>query len=745
MSTITIGNLVYTYSGSTASVTGFVGAITSETIPETIDVSSVTYNVTSIENSAFELCSTLISITISNFVESIGIGAFAGCSALPEVTIPNSVTTIRGYAFFDCELLSSVTLPTNASFTTISNNTFGNCSALSSINIPNSVTTIESSVFAGSPLTSITISDFVTSISNGAFIQCDALTAINVGGGNTNYSSDNGVLFNKLQTSILQYPIGNTQTTYTIPNSVTTIGVSAFYGCSTLTSITIPNSVTSIGESAFSSCSTLTSITIPNSVTTIGDSAFSSCSSLPDVTIPDSVTSIGSDAFAGCSALPDVTIPDSVTTIGVYAFSSCPSLSSVTLPTNASFITISNNMFLGCSALSSITIPNSVTTIENSVFQNCVNLNKVYFLQTPTLPSIGTNAFTNIGTGSVGKYYSSVSDPSSITPLFSSISFISASPPTLTAITAFTGAANTLSVISYSDLVTNGNEVVDNTPYVFLVNSLTSGTLSIGATQGSAQPWNASTNNTINTSNNAYWTSSTGAGGLQNAFSVVIQDAVGAESIPPVQVQVQLPTPPPYPCFLEGSKILCFENNEEVYRPVENLRKGDLVKTIYNGYMPVCMLGTTPLYNPGNDYRVANRLYKCPKENYPALFEDLYITGCHSILVPWMTDDQWENTKAVNGNIYVTDNHFRLIACADEKAEPFNKEGVMNIYHVALDHHDICMNYGIYANGLLVESCSVDYLIKYSKMKILGENETPVCEDVGNVSNNMRCQLVDTC
>jgi hypothetical protein len=379
------------------------------------------------------------------------------------------------------------------------------------------------------------------------------------------------------------------------------------------------------------------------------------------------------------------------------------------------------------------------------VCNNCTSLNKVYFLQTSTLPSIGSDAFTNIYNPSVGKYYSSVSDTSSIAPLFTSISPISASPPTLTAITAFTGAANTLSVISYSDLVTNGNEVVDNTPYIFLVNSLTSGTLSIGATQGSAQPWNASTNNTINTSNNAYWTPTTGAVGLENAFSVVIQDAVGAESIPPVQVQVQLPTPPPYPCFLEGSKILCFENNEEVYRPVENLRKGDLVKTIYNGYMPVCMLGTTPLYNPGNDYRVANRLYKCPKENYPALFEDLYITGCHSILVPWMTDDQWENTKAVNGNIYVTDNHFRLIACADEKAEPFNKEGVMNIYHVALDHHDICMNYGIYANGLLVESCSVDYLIKYSKMKILGENETPVCEDVGNVSNNMRCQLVDTC
>jgi hypothetical protein len=200
-------------------------------------------------------------------------------------------------------------------------------------------------------------------------------------------------------------------------------------------------------------------------------------------------------------------------------------------------------------------------------------------------------------------------------------------------------------------------------------------------------------------------------------------------------------TLPEAPCFLEGTNILCFENNEEVYRPVESLRKGDLVKTIYNGYMPVCMMGSTALYNPGNDYRTINRIYKCPKEKYPTLFEDLYITGCHSILVPWMTDDQWENTKAVNGNIYVTDNHFRLIACADEKAEPFNKEGFMNIYHIALDHHDICMNYGIYANGLLVESCSIEYLIKYSNLKILGEQDSSVSEDVGNV---LIRKLVDT-
>jgi hypothetical protein len=201
---------------------------------------------------------------------------------------------------------------------------------------------------------------------------------------------------------------------------------------------------------------------------------------------------------------------------------------------------------------------------------------------------------------------------------------------------------------------------------------------------------------------------------------------------------------PQYPCFLEGSKILCFENNREVYRPIETLRKGDLVKTTYNGYMPIHMIGTTALYNPGNDYRVANRLYKCPREKYPALFEDLYITGCHSILVPSMTDDQWENTKAVNGDIFVTDNHFRLVACADEKAEPFNKEGFVNIYHIALEHNNYYMNYGIYANGLLVESCSKRYLTELSNMRILGQEDCDVSENVDKLSNNMGRQLVET-
>jgi hypothetical protein len=107
-----------------------------------------------------------------------------------------------------------------------------------------------------------------------------------------------------------------------------------------------------------------------------------------------------------------------------------------------------------------------------------------------------------------------------------------------------------------------------------------------------------------------------------------------------------------------------------------------------------------------------------------------------------MTDDQWENTKAVNGDVFVTDNHFRLIACADEKAEPFNNDGYFSIYHIALEHSDKYMNYGIYANGLLVETCSKRYLSELSGMRILGEEEYCISQEM---PNNMIRQLVDTC
>ena len=171
------------------------------------------------------------------------------------------------------------------------------------------------------------------------------------------------------------------------------------------------------------------------------------------------------------------------------------------------------------------------------------------------------------------------------------------------------------------------------------------------------------------------------------------------------------------PCFLEGTRILCLIGGKEKYLRIEEIWKGDLIKTSQDGYKKVELIARSTINNPGTDERIEERLYKCGAA-YPELIKDLYITGCHSILVDSLTEVEREETIKRLGKLFITDSKYRLMACVDKRAEPWKSEGTYNIWHIALENADPRMNYGIFAEGLLVETCSISFLQK-SNMKIL--------------------------
>ncbi len=268
------GEWVYTVNADqTVTITGYQGWDEAVEIPETINEMTVT----SIGDYAFERCTRLESITIPDRVTSIGVGAFYGCTKLTSITIPDRVTSIGDNAFESCTGLESITI--GGRVTSIGFAAFNACTGLTSITIPSSV----------------------TSIGDAAFSLCTGLTDITVDSNNLYYCSESGVLFNKDKTTLICYPAGKTDSSYTIPDEVTSIGYTAFEACTGFTSIYIPDGVTSIGDYAFECCTELESITIPNSVTSIGYAAFNYCSGLTNIYIPDGIY-IGQHAIPSTAA-----------------------------------------------------------------------------------------------------------------------------------------------------------------------------------------------------------------------------------------------------------------------------------------------------------------------------------------------------------------------------------------------------------------------------------------------------------
>ena len=380
--------------------------------------------------------------------------AFYSDDKITSITIPNKISEIPDYAFEECTSLTSVKFEEGSECESIGTSAFKGCTSLTSITIPDSVTSIGPSAFYWcTSLTSVTIGNSVTSIDSSAFYDCYKLvevvnkSSLNITKGSSGYGwvaeyalevhtgdskivNKDGYLFytyngvnylvnyvgndteltlpesyNGENYVINDYAFYNNHkiTSVTIPDSVTSIGEDAFYGCANIiqiengvhyvdkwvvdcdtsvSSVTLRENTVGIADSAFEDCKSLTSVTIPNSVTSISSYAFYECDSLTSIIIGDRVTSIGEDAFAHCTSLTSINIPNSVTSIGDHAFYNCTSLTSITIPDSVK--SIGNYAFYNCTSLTSITIPNSVTSIDNHAFYNCTSLTSITFADTST-------------------------------------------------------------------------------------------------------------------------------------------------------------------------------------------------------------------------------------------------------------------------------------------------------------------------------------------------------------------------
>lgn len=453
------------------------------TVPASIDGKPVV----SIGDCAFGLCDGLTKITIPDGVKYIGENAFAGCTKVTSIELPDSVQYI-GSAFDDCRSLTSITIPRDAEFHTFP--IFRGCTALKSINvdsasklytsengvlfsksksklitypagktdssytIPSSVTKIGLYSFENcTNLKSINIPSSVTSMDIDTLRNCSGLISINVDKANKNYSSVNGVFFNKSKTKLIQYPAGKADSSYTIPSGVTEIGYDSFANCSNIKSINIPSNITSIGSSAFSNCSGLTSVTIPSGVKRIDYGTFYGCSNLSAISLPDSINYISRYAFDDTAYYKDESnwengalyignalvaakyygddelsgdfwLKEGTRIIAENVFFLCDKLKSINVSSSNKYFSsidgvlyskdkktliaypegkgssysipngvtsIGDDAFSYQDGLSSVTIPNSITSIGSGAFYNCKGLTSVTIPSSVT--SIGSSAF----------------------------------------------------------------------------------------------------------------------------------------------------------------------------------------------------------------------------------------------------------------------------------------------------------------------------------------------------------------
>ena len=470
--------------GETITIIEYNGTEANLIIPEKIDGYIVTElgngrHVDSTINSfsVFSKSYTIKTVKLPNSMKKIASMAFKGCKNLESVELNNGLETIGNQAFYECEKINIINIPRTVK--EIKNNcdinSFYGCTALSNINvdtnnqyfssidgvlfnkeksvliaypsakenteytIPETVTQVFGRAINNQNLTTININKNVNQITDDlggtkgaeelAIINCKNLKNISVDAGNNNFSSENGILYNKSKSSLLLYPSGKQDTYFAIPSTVLTCNsidsqyietiklnslidnIEFLIGIDNLkniqvdttntnyiqkngvllnknsnkivlypmgrsdTTYTCDNNITEIGEKAFYN-SKLTKIIIPTSVNKIGGYAFYNCRNLIEINLPSNITSIGEYAFYNCSSIATVTIPNNVITIGNYAFYKCTNIEKLMFEKNSKIQILGYNCFSGCSKLEEIDIPEGITNI-NDCFNDCNNLRTI--------------------------------------------------------------------------------------------------------------------------------------------------------------------------------------------------------------------------------------------------------------------------------------------------------------------------------------------------------------------------------
>jgi hypothetical protein len=629
-----------------------------------VKVELIPNTVTEIVDNAFYNCANLTSFpALSSSVTSIGYGAFGYCSEMTSFTMTSNVTNLGSSSFQHNYKLKHITL---GNIPTIGNDTFFACAKLTSVVIPNSVTSIQSKGFYYTlMLTSITLSNSLVSIGPEAFFDCASLSGI------------------------------------TFPDSLTSLGQDSFQGCTGLTSITISSGIRSL-TAAFTRCLfsnyyvdpnnqyfsslnndgclynkdgteliavplpnvTLASYTSPTSVTRWGESLLY-ISNVTSIIVPNTVTSIGNNAFDTCGSLTSITLPDNLKRIKSYTFGACVQLKSIVIPNSVT--TIDSGAFANCNALTSVSMPSNLNLIGNNAFEACSSLKSISIPK--KVRNLSTELFNNC--------YSlkSINIPSKVTSIQDR---------------ALRNCGSLTSLTIPFGVTYIGQDAVFNTGLlksIYIPDTVTG--IQPDAFTDIPVPFTLYTS-PLDVSNPTY-----------SYFNTKYTNTINYVSY--------------IPCFKEDTLIL----TDEGYLPIQNLRKGDLVKTLKHGFLPIYIIGTREIPNTISKERLKDNLYVCSNKEYPEVFRDLIITGTHSILVDKFNEGEREKAVDVLGDIYITDDKYRLPACVDERAKPYEEEGIFRIYHFALENDNYFTNYGVYANGLLVETTSKRFMAELANMQFL--------------------------